>query len=111
MRFAKLRYGKKLTAAAAAIMVGAQNDVLGFDRWLPDESKVMGVKLDSDRYDMSSAEPLNEYGFGEFLRPSGELFLHLDTGRCDEADCSGLRYDLRNHEYRQHCKLCAAAGL
>ena len=51
-----------ILAAAAAIMVGAQNDVLGFDRWLPDESKVTGVKLDSDRYDMSSAEPLNEAG-------------------------------------------------
>lgn len=36
--------------------------MLGFDRWLPDESKVTGVKLDSDRYDMSSAEPLNEAG-------------------------------------------------
>lgn len=51
-----------ILAAAAAIMVGAQNDVLGFDRWLPDESKVTGVKLDADRYDMSSAEPLNEAG-------------------------------------------------
>lgn len=51
-----------ILAAAAAIMVGAQNDVLGFDRWLPEESKVTGVKLDSDRYDMSSAEPLNEAG-------------------------------------------------
>ena len=51
-----------ILAAAAAILVGAQNDVLGFDRWLPDESKVTGVKLDADRYDMSSAEPLNEAG-------------------------------------------------
>ena len=37
-----------ILAAAAAIMVGAQNDVLGFDRWLPDESKVTGVKLDAE---------------------------------------------------------------
>lgn len=51
-----------ILAAAAAILVGAQNDVLGFDRWLPDESKVTGVKLDADRYDMSSTEPLNEAG-------------------------------------------------
>lgn len=51
-----------ILAAAAAILVGAQNDVLGFDRWLPDESKVTGVKLGADRYDMSSAEPLNEAG-------------------------------------------------
>lgn len=51
-----------ILAVAAAILVGAQNDVLGFDRWLPDESKVTGVKLDADRYDMSSAEPLNEAG-------------------------------------------------
>ncbi len=51
-----------ILAVAAAIMVGAQNDVLGFDRWLPNESKVAGVKLDPDYYNMSTTDALNEAG-------------------------------------------------